>query len=622
MAYYYFNHDTFNKGKNPGAAAANVKYNADLSKTQMDKFLNANADYLAEHGFHRPQWQIDAHLQQIRHGRTAAENAAYNAREEVTYAIVSNVIPADPEAAAQWFRDQEKIARKNARMGDRFIAALDNRLSPQQNIDVVHDFCKTTTGDLIPYHAGLHLELDKMGQPDRNAHTHILFFDRHIETGNRHLFTSAGSKEHKELDAKGIRYWTTTDLRRGWQDAVNRGLERAGIDDRVDCRSYKDRGIDKVPGVHRGPKADALTRKGIKPQSKEISERGIMYSLIDSGTRAEHNERLKKASPQPKKNIPPELAKLREEQNKELKAMYVEQKGDRHALRKAHNAEISAHRKWARQLYAAARKAAYDDLRKETAPKWEQIRRIPDREKRNDALATMKLNQKAIYEIMARKLVKLASKDKDKAYRAMMDRHVKERGELHKQHAEEYKLLTSQHLAQQQSLGKELRASTQFFEAGQRAEQRHHFIPPHQSMAAQQQAIMRANILRAHGERVNPYDTLAVARTLTRIADREGLKRKLLRKRLSSQRQTHSLLGMHTTRSRAPISTAPSADQKVRENMLTGQPLTDADKLNASPGLRAKFDAAAKRTKREAYFTHTGRQATKTRDRGGGGRER
>ena len=98
MANYSFNHDSFGKTTNAaGAAGGNVRYNADLSKTQMDEFLKANADYLAEHGFHRPKWQIDAHLIQIRHGRSAAENAAYNARGEATYAVRSHIIPPESD---------------------------------------------------------------------------------------------------------------------------------------------------------------------------------------------------------------------------------------------------------------------------------------------------------------------------------------------------------------------------------------------------------------------------------------------------------------------------------------------------------------------------------------------
>ena len=50
--------------------------------------------------------------------------------------------------------------------------------------------------------------------------------------------------------------------RKDWADTVNRALEEAGLDARIDHRSYEDQGILKVGGVHLGPDATALERQG------------------------------------------------------------------------------------------------------------------------------------------------------------------------------------------------------------------------------------------------------------------------------------------------------------------------------------------------------------------------
>ncbi len=55
--------------------------------------------------------------------------------------------------------------------------------------------------------------------------------------------------------------------RREWQDAVNHALEEAHCSERVDCRSFKDRGIDEQPTIHEGYAARKMEMNG------RISER-------------------------------------------------------------------------------------------------------------------------------------------------------------------------------------------------------------------------------------------------------------------------------------------------------------------------------------------------------------
>ena len=50
--------------------------------------------------------------------------------------------------------------------------------------------------------------------------------------------------------------------REAWANAVNRALERAGSEERVDHRSHKDRGLDEQPTIHEGVTARAMEEKG------------------------------------------------------------------------------------------------------------------------------------------------------------------------------------------------------------------------------------------------------------------------------------------------------------------------------------------------------------------------
>ena len=47
-----------------------------------------------------------------------------------------------------------------------------------------------------------------------------------------------------------------------WEDVVNKHLERAGSEERIDHRSNADRGIDEHPTIHEGPVARIIEKKG------------------------------------------------------------------------------------------------------------------------------------------------------------------------------------------------------------------------------------------------------------------------------------------------------------------------------------------------------------------------
>ena len=139
---------------------------------------------------------------------------------------------------------------------------------------------------------------------------------------------------------------------------MNHALERAGHEARVDHRSLKEQGIDREPQIHIGPGSQKAAEKGHQFASRDHQrgERTIPYSLLDNGTRAEHNahiqehnaareatghcpsdprtaEALKvRAAERPPRNPhEEELRRQREAQSEERRAMLREQKRDRDA---------------------------------------------------------------------------------------------------------------------------------------------------------------------------------------------------------------------------------------------------------------------------------------------------
>ena len=59
--------------------------------------------------------------------------------------------------------------------------------------------------------------------------------------------------------------------RAAWADVSNRYLERAGREERIDHRSNAARGLDEIPTIHEGVAAQALERKGIISDRRELN---------------------------------------------------------------------------------------------------------------------------------------------------------------------------------------------------------------------------------------------------------------------------------------------------------------------------------------------------------------
>ena len=56
-----------------------------------------------------------------------------------------------------------------------------------------------------------------------------------------------------------------------WAAYTNRALESAGRPERIDHRSYKRQGIDKIPSVHLGPAASQMEKRGIRTDKGEVN---------------------------------------------------------------------------------------------------------------------------------------------------------------------------------------------------------------------------------------------------------------------------------------------------------------------------------------------------------------
>lgn len=172
----------------------------------------------------------------------------------------SNDIPSWAKSPRDFWKEEEKI-------GDGFRKielALPVELEPKNQERLVEQFVNKNFKD---YPCTYAIHDSKNGE---NPHVHIMFSERKRvdtrEEPSREQFfkksrtrkdgtVSGGyAKDTTITKGAGRKQWLL-DLRKDWEYGQNIYLERANVPERVDCRSLKDQGVDRVPQIHVGAKA-------------------------------------------------------------------------------------------------------------------------------------------------------------------------------------------------------------------------------------------------------------------------------------------------------------------------------------------------------------------------------
>jgi hypothetical protein len=150
-----------------------------------------------------------------------------------------------PERAPEWTFDLEQLCNE-AQARDTRI----NSCTARTGIVALPDAADTETREAIARDiagyiseryqvavvAGIHAP-DRHGD-NRNWHLHLLWTTREIDENG------LGAKT-RVLDARATGAQEITHIREAVADIINDHLEAAGSDERVDHRSYKERGIDR-----------------------------------------------------------------------------------------------------------------------------------------------------------------------------------------------------------------------------------------------------------------------------------------------------------------------------------------------------------------------------------------
>ncbi len=203
------------------------------------------------------------------HGRSAVGAAAYRAGEcladsrdgrEHDYSARTGIgetwIDA-PENAPAWAWDREALwnhvesaeRRCDARLAREIIIALPREVPPDDRAELVRGYVRE---QFVARGMVADVALHRGDRGDHNPHAHVLLTTRAIDRDG------FGAKVRDWDHRARLDEWKA-----GWEARANAVLARAGREERIDFRSYAERGEDRLPEVHEGPFVRALEKLGI-----------------------------------------------------------------------------------------------------------------------------------------------------------------------------------------------------------------------------------------------------------------------------------------------------------------------------------------------------------------------
>ena len=236
-------------------------------------------------------------------GRSAVAAAAYRSGTKLTnewdgmthdYTRKGGIVHAEimlPAHAPPEFADRsilwnsvEQIEKaRDSQLAREIEAALPRELSGEQQLALVRAYVKDNFVD-----KGMCADFAIHDKGTGNPHVHIMLTVRPLkengawgakcrkaydldENGQRIPDGKGGWKNHREdttdwNDKGNVEIW-----RAAWAAYTNRALESAGRPERIDHRSYKRQGIDKIPSVHLGPAASQMEKRGIRTDKGEVN---------------------------------------------------------------------------------------------------------------------------------------------------------------------------------------------------------------------------------------------------------------------------------------------------------------------------------------------------------------
>lgn len=210
-----------------------------------------------------------------------------------------------PDNAPEWaseraklWNEVEKIEKsKNSQLSREINIALPKELSLKEQIKLTREFAKDTF-----VNKGMVADIAIHDNSKGNPHAHIMLtvrpFNEQGEWGAKSKKEYILNKDGEKIKLKSGEYksrkidtvdWNKKEnlekWREQWAKYANRSLERNGIKERIDHRSLKEQGVQRVPQIHVGPHASAMEKRGMESDrgklNKEIKETNKLIGDIN-----------------------------------------------------------------------------------------------------------------------------------------------------------------------------------------------------------------------------------------------------------------------------------------------------------------------------------------------------
>jgi len=172
-------------------------------------------------------------------------------REKADYMESDNLPEWAKDCPREYWEAADKHERENGRLFVNSEFALPRELDKQQQIalarEQVQAMARTKDGQPLPYSFAIH---DTNG---KNPHFHVIISERALDGKartpetwfKRHPIGALKTRDLKDPE------WVK-DTRKDWCERANRHLALIGSQSRLDHRTLKEQGIDRVPTVHIG----------------------------------------------------------------------------------------------------------------------------------------------------------------------------------------------------------------------------------------------------------------------------------------------------------------------------------------------------------------------------------
>lgn len=225
----------------------------------------------------------------------------YTKRKDVIYKEIFK-----PINAPNWVLDREQLwneveqieKSKNSQLAREIDIALPIELNEKERIELLREYVIDNFSN-----KGMVADVVIHDKKDGNPHSHIILtmrpFEENGEWGAKakkeYILDKNGNKTYsKNGNAKSRKIETTNwnkketleHWREQWAIYVNKALEKANRKERIDHRSYEDRGIDKLATRHEGPTVRAMEKKGIKTEigdiNRKIQEENKKIDIIEN----------------------------------------------------------------------------------------------------------------------------------------------------------------------------------------------------------------------------------------------------------------------------------------------------------------------------------------------------